>query len=187
MMVPTAFPFCADETEDTYINLERNCSLILVGRSGTGKITIALHRMWAPQEKFVQLNQAGMIDQEPFHQVFLTANSVLRDQVEKSFRSLQGRAATVVRKELDVAKTRDDDFPLFLTSKDWLSGLDAVLDGDLEARKTREEQLQAIQEREDKASRGVSRHAARQPSRFFFYHFLIRGRDEANRKLLRRR
>jgi len=125
--VMSDFPFCADETEDEFIQLgmlsRQTSSLILVGRSGTGKTTIALNRMWA----FHWLAEEK--EEKTCHQIFITANSVLRASVEKKFQSLQGVTGTAA-KSIDLAKMRDKDFPLFLTSKEWLCALDSLLPGE---------------------------------------------------------
>jgi len=134
--VPTSFPFCADEREDYFIKLmpDPPKSMILVGRSGTGKTTISLHRMWAlyhsHQEKIVKKE----IDPTTtFNQVFITANTVLRSQVEKSFRSLQGQGSwnpNVEKATLNLNQVKQEEFPLFLTSKEWLAALDLCVTGD---------------------------------------------------------
>ena len=59
--VPTNFPFCTDEREDHFIRFTPNPprSICLVGRSGTGKTTISLHRMWALYAKHQELGPDG--------------------------------------------------------------------------------------------------------------------------------
>jgi len=54
-------------------------SILLCGRSGTGKTSIAVNRMWA----FYKYYQSSC--HEKFNQVFVTANPVLRNEVRKSF------------------------------------------------------------------------------------------------------
>eukprot|EP00961_Rhodomonas_salina_P075112 1008438-Rhodomonas_salina.7 len=50
-----------------------------VGRSGTGKTSIAVGRMWELYRHWHE--NVKPISDEPYHQVFVTANKVLRDQV----------------------------------------------------------------------------------------------------------
>ena len=113
------FPFLPDEAEHLIISLTERRSVLLIGRSGTGKTTIVVQRMWlkyrAAAEALSELSprhmrpaaaaaaggQAGeegadmsAADSAPcvgmaVRQLFVTANPILRTSVEKSFRALQ--------------------------------------------------------------------------------------------------
>lgn len=61
-----------------------SAATLLVGRSGTGKTTCALYRLYFAWEA-----ARSKAADEPFHQIFVTASATLRQQVESSFRKLQ--------------------------------------------------------------------------------------------------
>lgn len=63
--VDVEFPFRVSPAEQEIIqyNADPPCSLVLVGRSGTGKTTCAVYRMWGRWLAF-RSNSAGL-----FHQV----------------------------------------------------------------------------------------------------------------------
>ena len=64
-MTDVDFPFRVSPTEQTVIesNPDPPCSIVLVGRSGTGKTTCAVFRMWSRWLAFRHHSA------EPFHQV----------------------------------------------------------------------------------------------------------------------
>ncbi len=139
VQVSPEFPFIPDQWEDDLINLdllERKQSILLVGRSGTGKTSIAVARMWAlykqGQSQALLDSNVDMLEQKKqYRQVFVTANRVLRDQVRKSFFSMM-QDSTTGRKPLALyppsfAAVPDESFPLFLTQSEWLLMLDATL------------------------------------------------------------
>ena len=76
---------------------------------GTGKTTIAVQRMWA---LFRAHRESGSEDLN-YNQLFVTANAVLKDQVEKCFRGLQGGI--------------ENEFPMFMTATAWIRMLDSSL------------------------------------------------------------
>ncbi|GMH41232.1 hypothetical protein BSKO_09142 [Bryopsis sp. KO-2023] len=129
------FPFKVSPAEKEIIEMSPSSpkSIILVGRSGTGKTTCAVYRMWA------QWLASQKHREDPYHQVFLTASATLKEQVEKTFRKLQ---AAVLSKDqlqhvIDLGKNaypfrpfRDIPsaaFPLFLTTHQFLRMLDGTL------------------------------------------------------------
>jgi hypothetical protein len=65
---------------------QRTSSVLLVGRSGTGKTTIGVARMWAFYSAHAWIME-NLVPEErnapenAYHQVFVTANAVLRDRV----------------------------------------------------------------------------------------------------------
>ena len=133
------FPFIPDECEDKLICLdllERKRSILLVGRSGTGKTSIAVGRMWAlyvqGQSRALSAFSDDSGPRKQYKQVFVTANRVLRDQVRKSFFSMMqdyssGRKSPALYPP-SFAGIPDESFPLFLTQSEWLLMLDATLD-----------------------------------------------------------
>ncbi|KAK9819698.1 hypothetical protein WJX72_001361 [[Myrmecia] bisecta] len=115
------FPFRVSPAEQRIINLQTPTSIILLGRSGTGKTTCAVYRMWARCFTFHHHST------ETFHQVFLTASATLREQVAKAFRKLQcatlgpqaaSLADAAAQRELHtLANVPTEAFLLFLTTK----------------------------------------------------------------------
>ncbi|EKX42080.1 hypothetical protein GUITHDRAFT_111932 [Guillardia theta CCMP2712] len=123
------FPFLPDDREDEIINrriANSTCSTILVGRSGTGKTSIAINRMWK-MYSCLSVNESKLQD---YNQVFVTANRVLRDQVRKSFKNMQAGVQHVDPKSdypPSLWSVSSEAFPLFLTESEWLQMLDATL------------------------------------------------------------
>ncbi|KAL0051116.1 hypothetical protein WJX82_002309 [Trebouxia sp. C0006] len=128
------FPFRVSPSEQYIIENDPDppSSIVLVGRSGTGKTTCAVFRMWARWLTFHHHST------EPFHQIFLTANPKLRSEVAKQFHRLR---AAILRdseesKRLEELSKQDysslkdipsDAFPLFWTTKQYLRAVDATL------------------------------------------------------------
>eukprot|EP00985_Skeletonema_marinoi_P021962 scaffold13734_cov129-Skeletonema_marinoi.AAC.1 len=100
-----------------------------MGRSGTGKTTCLVFRMWAQYHEYRQQGTRPK-------QMFLTKNEVLCREVQRSFNNM-GRAwrkrietndpAAI---EPDWATITDAEKPEFLTSSEWLEALDVVLPGE---------------------------------------------------------
>jgi len=111
---------------------DQNCSILLCGRSGTGKTSIAVNRIWA----FYKYYQSQAWQGEPRNQVFVTANRVLRNEVRKSFACMKrGFHGTKAADSDDDAseypptlrEVPRDLFPLFLTQAEWLKMVDGTL------------------------------------------------------------
>lgn len=73
-------------------------AMLLVGRSGTGKTTCAIYRLYFAWEAAMRSHR-----EEPFHQLFVTASATLRQQVESSFRKLQNAVRPPTQGESAVA------------------------------------------------------------------------------------
>ena len=71
------FPFKVSPAESSAIKLvpDPPAPVILVGRSGTGKTTCMVYRMWA------NWIRCSLNHHEPFHQIFITASKTLTEQV----------------------------------------------------------------------------------------------------------
>jgi hypothetical protein len=131
------FPFIPDDKEDSLICMnekEGKCSILLVGRSGTGKTSIAVGRMWSKYKSWYL--QGSPIDSQTglpnsYHQIFVTANRVLRDQVRKSFYGMKhgfnGSSEPPKEYPSSFKEIADSQFPLFLTQTEWLLMLDGTL------------------------------------------------------------
>jgi len=129
------FPFIPDEREDALINSNSvisssdsiKSSILLIGRSGTGKTSIAVGRMWALYRHCHSESWAG----GAYNQVFVTANRVLRDQVRKSFQGMKFGFTGVQEGGSEYPHTLRDVpegmFPLFLTQGEFLKMLDGTL------------------------------------------------------------
>ncbi|KAK3241414.1 hypothetical protein CYMTET_48820 [Cymbomonas tetramitiformis] len=105
------FQFRVSDTEWKYISMEEDAPTLVLGRSGTGKTTVMVIRMW---HQFLQYWSNRIVERPPaienavlahltepgllasdrksvhhLHQVFTTSNSVLRGEVQKFFHSLK--------------------------------------------------------------------------------------------------
>ncbi|CAJ1968924.1 unnamed protein product [Cylindrotheca closterium] len=122
------------EHEIIHFNPNPKRSLLLQGRSGTGKTTCLVFRMWAEGISLAGSNDDDM----PPRQLFLTKNDVLRREVERSFKCMGLAWRKRHRSTHQAAPMRfpDDEnsnsitFPLFLTSSEWLDILDGELSGE---------------------------------------------------------
>ena len=128
------FPFRVSQHELDIITHDSNppAAMLLIGRSGTGKTTCAVYRLWA---RWLLARQAGVA----LTAIFITASATLRTQVAASFRRL--RAATFSDSDANaVAEAEavplahllavpDWRWPLFLTATEYLKLLDASLPG----------------------------------------------------------
>jgi len=99
-----------DEEQEKMVNLVAKTSLLVVGRSGTGKTTVAIQRMVLGQQ----------LHGESFNQVFVTMNSVLLGFVRKNYHTFcPGRGVGTIPQNL--LSITSKDFPLFLDTRQWLS------------------------------------------------------------------
>ena len=126
------FPFRVSQPEMDIITHEATppAAMLLIGRSGTGKTTCAVYRLWA---RWLLARQAGV----PLTAVFITASATLRTQVAASFRRLRAAtfsvadAAAVAEAEAvpltHLLAVPDWRWPLFLTSAEYLKLVDASL------------------------------------------------------------
>ena len=158
-------PACATydhfAAEHLIISLSERRSVLLIGRSGTGKTTIVVQRMWLKfRERLEALSLIGAEDGEAcadnaessglseigpryLHQMFVTANPILRSSVAKSFKSLQSgfvaalgaerngnaEVPTIVADEELTAleEVTKKSWPLFLRAHHWLRLLDGTI------------------------------------------------------------
>jgi hypothetical protein len=141
------FPFKTDQLEDSIIHASSNQAMLLIGRSGTGKTTIAMNRMWVKWNAFVQ-SQTRESQSSPtplllpsgsnaWHCVFVTANKVLLTSVRDVFRNMQlGVQHTGVRilpeqvvipPSLHKSVVTEESFPMFVSAQNWIELLDATI------------------------------------------------------------
>ena len=103
-----------DEAKLLKVALESDKSILLLGRSGTGKTTLLVHHMF---DRYRQALACGSC----CSQLFVTNNAVLASSVKKAFRGMQKGVAGV--KATDVSsweELEDRHWPLFLTKQDFL-------------------------------------------------------------------
>ena len=133
------FPFKVSPPEREIIELETKTALLLVGRSGTGKTTCAIYRMFfqaravsvvqiqiqvltliltsltrraqwvVARETAAKAVKAGLPPPRPRRQLFVTASATLRREVEAAFRRLQVSAAPTLKTS---PKTQPQNPPL---------------------------------------------------------------------------
>jgi hypothetical protein len=106
-----SLPFRCDEAEHLRITDETVGSTLLLGRSGTGKTTIALHRL------FEHRNQCCL---------FVTANTQLVDGVHDSFRAMSLEDSILPRRRPTDLKNLPPS-PTFLTLQEFLVAVDGTL------------------------------------------------------------
>ena len=116
--------------------MEAHRSILLIGRSGTGKTTIVVQRLWHNFKRNHD-HAVSVPDAPRLHQLFVTANPILRNSVSKSFAALHsGYVAGAGEGEAELAGEEsltslrglgDDAWPLFLRAHNWLRLLDATL------------------------------------------------------------
>ena len=117
-------PFTPGPKEHEIIHYQSKESILLMGRSGTGKTTCLVFRMWA------QWISSSETCEQP-RQVFLTKNNVLCNEVQRSFNNMglawhkrtQDSAAPL-------SGGKPDNAPKFMTSSEWLDLLDEELLGE---------------------------------------------------------
>ena len=129
-MVDSPFRVSPDETR--IISTNHGRTIILAGRSGTGKTTCACFKLFA---RWLAAWRLG----ETHNQIFITASGTLRREVARSFAKM--RRAVVppeVADELDALSEQSwavltlkdipsEAFPLFLSQKNYLEALDGSL------------------------------------------------------------
>ena len=124
-------------------------AIILCGRSGTGKTTTCIYRMWnefvAYWEKFfdifmeTQQKEMQQDEENYLKQIFITKSPVLCSQVKKEFDKLLKSSQkfsdvqifdrSILKKTEHLPTCSHKKFPLFLTSRNFLFHLDASLGG----------------------------------------------------------
>ena len=133
------FPFAPAE-EEAAVEIEcdrQHSSDLLLGRSGTGKTTLLLNRMFTewcsyhPPHSHQQHTAPVTAEDDdsivnhiaaprPFRQIFMTRSAVLTQLVAKSFHALQaGRG--------HVSTVGGDEYPRFMTRKQFLLWMDSCL------------------------------------------------------------
>lgn len=147
------FPFRISEIEFEIIKQStiENQSTILLGRSGTGKTTCALYKLWFEYESYWKstnpsnplcYNNKNENSYSHLNQIFITANPILRSEVKKIFHSLKVNNLKNLSFPLFFNENDDDNhlfplslknnidyrhFPLFLTSREWILMLSSSL------------------------------------------------------------
>ena len=132
-------------------------AVLLLGRSGTGKTTCIVARMWrefrqywgaaycpgagdqaaAFEPRITCTRRDGGSSLGHWRAVFVTRNAVLRDQVERNFNGFRCGQTDVPQRSSaggtrfdTFASVRAEDFPLFVSGQEWLKMLDSSLQGE---------------------------------------------------------
>jgi len=98
-------------------------SMLLMGRSGTGKTTCLVFRMWS---QFMAYASNADLDAPRPRQMFLTKNDVLKIEVRKAFLSM----GIAFRKTGGTDGNMRRYLPKFFSSSEWLDSLDEFLPGE---------------------------------------------------------
>ena len=142
------------EHEIIHFNADPQRSILLMGRSGTGKTTCLVFRMWAQYAQYMDGQQGS----QP-RQLFLTKNDVLCREVERSFNNM-GLAwrKRVGPESFDKEKKEDSDranVAKFLTSSEWLDALELSLPGNSFFSPSELEQRVDRRKQKDSVTKGV--------------------------------
>ena len=134
---------------DVITAADNDSSMILLGRSGTGKTTCAMSFMWQKYYSYWRSNNlntkiytrlGGDFENSHLHQIFLTANTVLRSEASQKFNIMKEQYLSYDRPHLmndinNITLPKHllheipiKNFPLFLTTREWL----VMIDGSLE-------------------------------------------------------
>jgi len=99
-------------------------SILLSGRSGTGKTTCLVFRMWAQHTAYTN----GLNGSHP-RQLFLTKNDMLCREVKRSFNNM-GLAWAKRHDPNNISPAQaETERPTFFTASEWFNALDASLPG----------------------------------------------------------
>ena len=139
-------PFKSSPEEHQIITLpDAKEPILLLGRSGTGKTTCCIYRMWNQfRQYWEQAISAAVPDKTShLHQVFITKNSVLCRQIKRSFYNMvashrylsQHLGYEAYKLPSSLQMVHDLAYPLFLTSKEFFVTLDASLGNPFFSRK----------------------------------------------------
>ena len=130
--------------ENNIIDMDPQESIVLLGRSGTGKTICCLHRLWKQFYDYWRTKDKEEIAtaQDHLRQVFITKSSILCSRVKKRFCNFMlGRKDVWQQflnqqfqnneliKHIKVQKFHPCAFPCFLTFRSWLLLLDLSLEG----------------------------------------------------------
>ena len=129
--------------ENDIIDKDPNESIILLGRSGTGKTICCLNRLWKQffdyWIKKIQDKEEVTVHQSHLSQAFITKSSILCNHYKKRFYSfVSGRKDMLQNfqkfhenetKQFKIQEVHLYVFPLFVTSHKWLLLLDISLEG----------------------------------------------------------
>jgi ankyrin repeat protein len=105
--------YALDEEQERIVRLEVSTSLLVLGRSGTGKTTVAVQRM----------ARAHKESRGSLKQVFLTMNPILLDCVRRSFHMLVPDRSGGALAPSSILEAKATDFPLFMDLRDWMKFL----------------------------------------------------------------
>ena len=139
------FPFIVTDEEQSVIQAQWNQQPILVeGRSGTGKTTCLVYRLWKSYQNHRQNDRLP-------RQIFVSKNPVFVKKVEKYFNKLcrgSGVIRTDSKQVLTPKQINSSGYPLFVTAREYFAMLDAVTRDDGETKRAREARSRPSKERQ---------------------------------------
>jgi hypothetical protein len=110
-------------------------SILLSGRSGTGKTTCLVFRLWAQHTAYYNSRVKGARPR----QLFLTKNDLLCREVKRSFNNMglawakrhdsSPTEGNIEEAEGNIVEEEEEERPQFFTSSEWFDALDAALPG----------------------------------------------------------
>jgi tetratricopeptide (TPR) repeat protein len=117
------FPFVVTHQEHEVIRAESDRPILVHGRSGTGKTTCLIYRLW---ERY---RRATTPDSRRRRQIFVSKNPVFVKKVEKYFEGLL-KGSNLLREQskrrgpLSLKEISSNEFPLFLTAREYFAMLE---------------------------------------------------------------
>ena len=125
--------------EDRIVSIDPAQTVLLLGRSGTGKTTCCLNRLWNKFKRFWDPGIRKDCDKESkLRQIFVTKNQILRKQLKRKFYSFCSSYEYLklhleheeVKLPLTLSEIKEHQYPLFLTSREFILLLDHTLPGE---------------------------------------------------------
>ena len=124
--------------ENAIIDVDPNESVILLGRSGTGKTICCLHRLWKQFLDYWIDKEEVTESESHLRQLFISKSYILCNRFKKRFcylmsgrKEMKHHFQRLQKKSrgFEIKDFHPCDFPLFVTSRDWLLLLDVSLEG----------------------------------------------------------
>jgi hypothetical protein len=149
------FPFIVTDEEQSVIQAQWQQPILVQGRSGTGKTTCLVYRLWESYKYNITKPGAG---HRP-RQVFVSKNPVFVKKVEKYFSNLC-RGSGITRTKSKQAGTanqiEDSRYPLFVTAREYFALLDVATKDDEATKCANEARFHLSNEQSYDEERGIT-------------------------------